>query len=148
MSAVLGALVPVAVFLAGLAVLYVTGRWQPQAGWLRPRKALDTWRTAPTSRLLAGFVLMVVFFVARSITETAYVWAIPLFAAGAVFTHTGVGIARNNDGWADTLARQTWTDQGLHVPHPRRAARIEGAVGAFLGSVFMLLAGLNVIVDT
>jgi hypothetical protein len=148
MSAVLSALVPIAVFLAGLAVLYVTGPWRPQPGWLRPRKALDTWKTAPARRMLAGFVLMVVFFIVRSVTETAYVWAVPLFAAGAVFTHTGVGITRNVDGWADTLARLTWTEQGIHVPNPRRAARIEGAVGAFLGSVFMFFAVVNVIVGS
>jgi hypothetical protein len=63
-------------------------------------------------------------------------WSLPLAASRCVLVLTGVKVARNSDGWADTLARRAWTEQGFQVPQPRASARLMGVGMVIIGVGF------------
>ena len=142
-----GVLSAVGAFLAALAILYATGHWRLGQRTLRPRTVRAAWTTAPSSRFLISWVLVVVAMIAMSATETTAVWALPLLCAGVVLAHAGIKIVRNVHGWADALARLSWSAPGIDPPDAQRSARVQGTVWLLIGALLVFFAVANVLVD-
>jgi hypothetical protein len=139
-------LIPVGAFLAALGLLHATGRWRPaRPAWNLERRVAAAKRP-PASRFLLAWLLFGAAMLVWSATAQPFVWCPPLLVAGVLLFHTGLGVVRNKDGWADTLRRDEYAHAPIAEPSARQHAVSTGGITMLMGAILVAAAIANVIV--
>ena len=139
-------LIPVGAFLAALGLLYATGRWRPARPAWNLERRMAAAKRPPASRFLLAWLLLGATMLVWSTTEEPLVWGPPLLVSGALLFHTGLGVARNKDGWADALRRDEYAPVEIDARSARHEVLSTGIIAMVIGAIFVAAAIANVIV--